>query len=230
MSKIAVQSSHENGVPVSEAVSTIVLRNYIVLESLKLKIVNYHALASKISSEVDDLTGTKANIATIVVAIKRFSDGLGEKSIENMSASLKGSKLELAGGVVDMTVPGKAAQHNQILHDFLKLKDKFSGTPYVFRLPNSVKIIADETDAKLLEETLWGNYEISFKRNVAKITIHFSPSAAREPGITSFITELLYRNGVSILDAFLSYEDVVLVMQEKLGAKAYQVLSEEISK
>ncbi len=214
----------------SEAVSAIISGNYVVLESLKLKIVNYHALASKISSEVEELTGKKAKKATIVVAIKRFSDGLGEGRLEDMSASLKDSKLELAGGMVDMTVGGKAAQHHQILQDFLKLEGKFSGTPYVFQLPNSVKIIAEEKDAKLLEETLWGNYEMSLRRNVAKITIRLSPSAEKVPGIASFITELLYRNGVSILDAFLSYEDIVLVMQERLGAKAYQVLSEEITK
>jgi hypothetical protein len=226
----AVSSSRKNGVPVSEAVSKIISGNYVVLESLKLKIVNYHALASIISSEVDELTGKRANMATIVVAIKRFSDGLGKGRIENMSAGLKDAKLELAGGMVDMTVAGKAAQHHQILQDFLKLEDKFSGTPYVFQLPSSVKIISEERDAKLLEEALWGNYETSLKRNVAKITIRLSPSAEKVPGIASFITELLYRNGVSVLDAFLSYEDVVLVMQERLGAKAYQVLSEEISK
>ncbi|MDA4124714.1 MAG: ACT domain-containing protein [Thaumarchaeota archaeon] len=214
----------------SEAVSTIISGNYVVLESLKLKIVNYHALASRISSEVEELTGKKAKLATVVVAIKRFSDGLGEGRLEGMSAGLKDSKLELAGGMVDMTVAGKAAEHHRILQDFLKLEGKFSGTPYVFQLPNSVKIIAEEKDAKLLEETLWGSYETSLKRNVAKITIRLSPSAEKVPGIASFITELLYRNGVSILDAFLSYEDIVLVMQERLGAKAYQVLSEEISR
>lgn len=230
MSRMAASSSRKNGIPVSEAVSAIISGNYVVLESLKLKIVNYHALASKISSEVEELTGKKAKKATIVVAIKRFSDGLGEGRLEDMSASLKDSKLELAGGMVDMTVGGKAAQHHQILQDFLKLEGKFSGTPYVFQLPNSVKIIAEEKDAKLLEETLWGNYEMSLRRNVAKITIRLSPSAEKVPGIASFITELLYRNGVSILDAFLSYEDIVLVMQERLGAKAYQVLSEEITK
>lgn len=223
-------SSQGNRIPVSEAVSTIISRNYVVLESLKLRIVNYHQLASKISSEVEELTGKKAKMATIVVAIKRFSDGLGEERIGAMSASLKDSKLDLAGGIVDVTVVGKAAQHRQILQDFLKLEDKFSGTPYVFQLPNSVKIIAEEEDAKVLEGALWGNYPVSFERNVARITIRLSPSAKKVPGITSLITELLYRNGVSILDAFLSYEDVVLVMQDRLAPKAYQVLSEEISK
>ncbi len=187
-----VPSPRKSGVPVSEAVSKIISGNYIVLESLRMKIVNYHALGSMISSEV--------------------------------------AKLELAGGMVDMTVAGKAAQHHQFLQVFLKLEGKFGGTPYVFQLPNSVKIIAEEKDAKLLEEALWGNYETSLKKNVAKITIRLSSSAEKVPGITSYITELLFRNGVSILDAFLSYEDVVLVTQERMAAKAYQVLTEEISK
>ncbi len=226
---MATPSPRRNGVPVSEAVSTIILRNYVVLESLKLKIVNYHGLAAKISPEVEELTGKKAKMATIVVAIKRFSDGLGEEKIGEMSASLKDSKLGLTGGMVDVTVRGKAAQQYQILQDFLKLDDKFSGTPYVFQLPDSVKIIAEEDDAKLLEEALWGNYETSFERNVAKLTIRLSQSARNVPGIAPFITELLYRNGVSVFDVFLSQEDVVLVMQERLGSKAYQVLSEEIS-
>ena len=55
------------------------------------------------------------------------------------------------------------------------------------------------------------------------------PASEKVPGIASFITELLYRNGVSIIDAFLGYEDIVLIVQEKFVPKAYQALSEEIS-
>jgi ACT domain len=219
-----------DGVPVSEAVSTVISKNYVVLESLKLKIVNYHQLASRISPEVEELTGKKAKVATIVVAIKRFSDGLGEGRTEDLAASLKDSKIDLAGGMVDLKVGAKTAQHRQILQDFLKLEAKFNGTPHVFQLPNSVKIIAEEDDAKLLEEVLGGNYETAVVKHVSKITIRLSLSAKKVPGIASFITELLDRNGVSILDAFLSYDDIVLVVQEKVGPKAYQVLSEEISK
>jgi hypothetical protein len=226
---MTASSSHNNGIPVSEAVSTIISRNYVVLESLKLKIVNYHGLATKISREVQELTGKKANLGTIVVAIKRFSDGLDDGQTGEMSASLKGSKLNLSGGMVEITVGGKAAQARQILRDVLGLEPKFTGTPYVFQLLNSVKIIAEEGDAKLLEGELRGRYDTSLKRNAATITIRLSPSADKVPGIASFITELLYRNGVSILDAYLSYDDVILMVQERFGPKAFQVLSEEIS-
>ena len=82
-------SSGMRSVSVTDAVATVILRNYIVLEALKLKIVNYHALASKIASEVEEATGKEANMETIVVAIKRFSDNLRETRMERTTSPLK---------------------------------------------------------------------------------------------------------------------------------------------
>jgi hypothetical protein len=221
--------SQRNNVPVSDAVATIILRNYVVHEAMKLKIVNYHAVASRISSEVEELTGKKANAETIVVAIKRFSDRLSEGKMEEMSAVLKGARLSLAGGAVDATIAAKGAEANQVIQVILRLAPKLSGTPNIFQLPNSVKVIAEEEDALLIESALSTRYPLTLKRSVAKITVRMPAGAEKTPGIVSFITELLYRNGVSILDAFLSYEDIVMIVQEKLGPRAYQVLSEQIS-
>ena len=146
-----------------------------------------------------------------------------------MSAILKGARLNLGGGVVDATIGAKGAEAPEVIQVILKLTSKFSGTPNIFQLPNSVKVIAEEDDALLIERALSGRYPLSLKKSVARITIRMPPAAEKVPGIVSFITELLYRNGVSILDAFLSYEDIVMIVHEKFGSKAYQVLSEEIS-
>ena len=216
-------------VSITDAVSAIILRNYVVYESLKLKIVNYHALAAKIAGEVEDMTGREANIETIVVAIKRFSDRLPVGKMEEMPAILKDAKLSLAGGVVDVTIRTKGTPTLQILQDVLKLSPKFVGVPNIFQLLNSVKVIAEEEDVRLLDRALSARYSLSFIRNVAKIIIRVPPASQKVPGIASFITELLYRNGVSLIDAFLGYEDIVLIVQEKFVPKAYQALSEEIS-
>jgi hypothetical protein len=48
------------------------------------------------------------------------------------------------------------------------------------------------------------------------------------PGIASYITELLFRNGVNILDAFLGYGDIIMVVDDKDGPLAYDVLQREI--
>ncbi len=222
-----MSNSKGNSVPVSDAVSTIILRNHVVYESLKLKIVNYHALASRISVDVEELTGRKANIETVVAAIKRFSDRLSESKMEEMPAVLRGAKLNLAGGVVDTTIGAKGAEAHRVIEAILKLASKLSGTPDIFQLPNSVRVISEEEDALLLEALLAKKHPLSMKKSVAKITVRMPPNAKEVPGIVSLITELLYRNGVNILYGFLSYEDIVMIMREEDGPKAFQVLSEE---
>lgn len=42
------------------------------------------------------------------------------------------------------------------------------------------------------------------------------------------MTELLYRNGINIVDAFLGDGDVIVVLEERDGHRAYEVLQREI--
>src|SRR5213594_3026443 len=108
---------------ISDAVSRIIMRNYLLHESLRMRIVNFHALAEKILSEVEELTGGKAK--PVVVAIKRFSDKLGTKTAEAVDV-LKDSKLSLLGSVTDITILGKSGSTMKIVEDVLKLSHQFS--------------------------------------------------------------------------------------------------------
>ncbi len=63
---------------------------------------------------------------------------------------------------------------------------------------------------------------------MSKLILNLSPRAEMTPGIASFITELLFRNGVNILDAFLGYGDIIMVVDDKDGPLAYDVLQREI--
>ncbi len=224
-------SSQKRAIRVSDAVSKTITGNFILYESLKLKIVNYHALAAKISSEVMELTGREQKIETIVVAIKRFADALPPARLEAMAVILKDSKLGLAGSVVDVKIRGNGTSMPQLLRDLTKFSHRLAGVPNIFQVANSVTIIVeDEKDVQLLDRALSKRYSLSITRNVAKLVIHFPPAVKRVLGIASFITELLYRNGISTHDAFLGEEEVVMILPERIASKAFQVLSEEISK
>ena len=113
-------------------------------ESLRMRIVNFHALAEKILSEIEELTGSPAKPETVVVAIKRFSDKLGTKTAEAVDV-LKDSKLSLLGSVTDITILGKSGSTMKIVEDVLKLSQKFSVTPSLFQLPHSVKVLPMRT-------------------------------------------------------------------------------------
>ncbi len=213
---------------ISDAVSQIITRNYLFYESVRMKIVNYHALASKISRDVETLTGSKPKLETVVVAIKRFSDGLVEKTAEAVDV-LKDAKLSLLGRVSDITVEGKSVPTLKMVEEVLSLAPRFVGSPNVFQLPHSVKVMADEEDANMIKDKLSGSYSVRVRSGTAMISVRLSPSAEKVPGIAALITELLYRNGISLLDVFYGYEDLLLLVEEQFGPRVYEILSKEIA-
>ncbi len=217
------------GMTVTDAVADVIRRHYLIYEALKLRIVNYHALASSISKEVDELTGKQASVETIVVAIKRFADALPKERPGEFATIFRDAKLNLSSGAADITVEGKNAPTLEIMEEVLKLGPTFQTGVNVLQLPNSVKILADQDDAVMIKKKLSAKYSLLIKNDVAKISIRISPKAEKVPGIVSFIAELLYRNGISILDAFLGYEDILLIVEKDFGPKAYEVLSKEIA-
>src|SRR5881296_1886150 len=80
-------------ISVPEAVRQILTRSYPVYQSLKMRVVNFHALAELIQPEVKEMTHRDASINTLVVAIKRFSDTLSNSKSPDTSRVLKGEDL-----------------------------------------------------------------------------------------------------------------------------------------
>ncbi len=50
--------------------------------------------------------------------------------------------------------------------------------------------------------------------------MHLSEGVEKSPGIAAYITDLLYRNGINILDTFLDFEDIILILDESDGPRA----------
>ncbi len=221
-------SAPGNGVTVPEAVRQILTRNYPIYHSLKMKIVNFHSLAELIQAEVRDLTGKEATMNALVVAIKRFSDTLDESKTPDPSGVLKDARISLSGGTVDLTIQVPRTQFPRVVKELSQVGEELTDFPHIFPLSNSIKVILPREDYDMIREKLEHLKIARTQGNVAKLTLTMSPNAEMSPGIASYITELLYRNGVNILDAFLGYGDIIMVVDERDGPLAYEVLQKEI--
>jgi len=192
-------------------------------------LINYHALAAKIKPTVDRVTQRDVNVNTIVVIIKRFSDAQSKLGLPPTMSVLRNSKMTLSSGVVDVTITPKREAFINELKGLVELSSELNERPHIFPLVSSIKIIADANDYEKLKAALKSRYPLKPRLNAAKITIHLSEEAERSPGIAAYITDLLYRNGINILDAFLGYDDIILILNESDGPRAYTVLEEENS-
>jgi len=195
-------------------VREILTRNYPVFQCLKMKLVNFHSLAGLIQAQVQQRTGRKASVNALVVAIK--------------SRVLKDARISLSGGIVDVTIKASRNQFSAIVKALSDAAAELSEFPHIFPLSNSIKLILPGEDYALIRGKLGDLKEAAMLANVAKLTLNLSPHAEMTPGIASYITELMFRNGVNILDAFLGYGDIIMVVDDGDGPLAYDVLQGEI--
>ncbi len=219
---------HRDSVSVPEAVREILTRNYPVYQCLKMKLMNFHSLAEFIQPQVQQLSGKEASINTLVVAIKRFSDTLSNSKSPDASGVLKDARISLSSGIVDVTIRAPRTQFSTIVKELSETAGELSEFPHIFPLSNSIKLILPAEDYALVRRRMEHLKDAATQANVSKLILNLSPHAEMTPGIASYITELLFRNGVNILDAFLGYGDIIMVVDDKDGPLAYDVLQREI--
>ncbi len=215
------------GISVPEEVREILTRNYAIYQCLKMKIINFHSLAELIQKQVQEVTGRKASVNTLVVAIKRFSDSLQDSKTPGTSRVLKGARISLSSDIVDVTIKAPRTQFSKIVMELSQAANELSEFPHIFPLTNSIKMILPAEDYDLIRARHDGSGIAVTRPNVAKVVLSLSSTAEMTPGIASYLTELLYRNGVNILDAFLGYGDIVIVVDERDGPLAYDILHKE---
>jgi len=215
------------GVSVPEEVREILARNYAMYQCLKMKIINFHSLAELIQKQVQEVTGRTASVNTLVVAIKRFSDTLQDNKTPGTSKVLKGARISLSSDIVDVTIKAPRTQFSKIVIELSQAANELSEFPNIFPLTNSIKMILPAEDYNLLRARNGGLDIAATRPNVAKVMLSMPSTAEMTPGIASYLTELLYRNGVNILDAFLGYGDIVIVVDERDGPLAYDILHKE---
>ncbi len=211
---------------ISQAVGDLLTRDHAVNQHLRMGIINYHALALRIKPTIDRLTERDVNVNTIVVVIKRFSDAQSKLGLPPKMPVLKDAKMTLTSGVIDLTITPKRANFINELKRLVELSAKLEEHPDIFPLVSSIKIIADANDYGQLKAALKGQYSLKPRMNTAKLTIHLPEEVEKSPGIAAYITDLLYRNGITIVNLFLGYEEIILILDESDGARTYTILKQ----
>ncbi len=211
-------------------VASIITHNPPVYECLKAKLINYHALAANIKSEVEKRAGKPTTVNTIVVAIMRFSDSIedAEGDHEAPLSILKAARITLASDVVDVTVRTKKSELLAMVKQIADLSAALNEPVHLFQLSNSIKLIADEAEYQAMIRGSLGKGHIAKETTkLSRLDIHLSPEVEITPEFGLFLTELLYRHGISIHQTYIG-EETILILDRDEGPRAYEILREEI--
>ena len=211
---------------VPEVVREIITRNRSIYDCMKMDLINYTALAVKIQPEIERILGNSVNLNTIVVAIKRYADSFEIKEEVKEEPVLKNARLALTDGIMDIKFSIKDS--NQI--DPMVILDKFSkitNNYEFFRVSDSFRFLTEDMEDI---RQIFGNVsdrEDVFSTGLAKIKITI-PNSQNQSDVVSYVAEVLHANGIELVNAFFSQDNIVIILNEKDASRAYEILHSDI--
>ena len=229
---------------VPQAIRAIFASNDLYFQALLSGIANYTALAQKIKPAIEEITGIEVQVGTIVVAIKRFADVLikeqeqqqqrqqQDKSIIN--DRLEGARMSLTGSIIDIDFNDKEFD-DEIFSMLDEVFESESGSYNLFQTNKQLTLFAEDIEEiRNIVSTASRKLDGKIKEGLSKITITLPSSAAegkhRKPyyNMLSSVSDVLYNNQISPYNAFFAPNEIVLMLNDKDAARAYELLRAKI--
>lgn len=212
------------GLSVPDVVREIITRNRSIHDCMAMDVINYTALAVKIQPEVEKQIGNPIHLNTIVVAIKRYADAFEKNENVVDEPVLKDARLSMTDRIMGMQWTMKDLLDQDMTKMFAEAEKAFSNSEF-FRLGDSFIVLADDTD---VTRRIFQNFpkENLYSSGLAKIRIQV-PEQNRAD-ILSFVTGILHRNSIELVDALFSRNGIVLFLKEDQAPLAYEKLRSEI--
>ena len=212
------------GLSVPDVVREIITRNRSIHDCMAMDVINYTALAVKIQPEVEKQIGNPIHLNTIVVAIKRYADAFEKNESVVDEPVLKDARLSMTDRIMGMQWTMKDLLDQDMAKMFAEAEKAFSNSEF-FRLGDSFIVLADDT---VVTRRIFQNFpkENLYSSGLAKIRIQV-PEQNRAD-ILSYVTGILHRNNIKLVDALFSRNGIVLFLKEDQAPLAYEKLSSEI--
>lgn len=212
-------SSRRNSV--QEAVRVIITQNPYLYRGLRMQVINYSAVARYIQEQVKDMSGDEVDPNTIVTAIMRFSKEASIQEAKPTAGALSGSRFNLVTDIVDITISTNAQEQANIIEQ-LSVLQKRGLNIKIHQYQGSLKVIAtSETMPEFMQE-LW-QYNPVVRDGFAELNVVMAQETSRYDRV-ALLTDLLFRHGVHLVNAFFGQNEISLIVNEEDASKAFEVL------
>src|SRR5919108_2087893 len=216
---------------VPDAIREVLANNAVYREALELGIANYTALAEKMKPDIEKLIGSRVNLNTIVVAIKRFVDAVEKSKSEHetkTSIAIK-AKMSLTGSIIDIDFQKENDDDDDtfanILDEFFEQENRYN----LFQTDSHFTLLTEDADEirKMVANAI-EKFDGKIKGGLSKITISLGPDEQSPYYLLSLVSNILYNHQIPVHSAFFSSSEIVLILSDKDAARAYDLIRMKI--
>ncbi len=194
-----------------------------ILESMKLGIVNYSALARMLHGEVERLSGKKLTETAVKMAVLRASKELMDEgaSARKLALALVGSEIKVVDNLCVLSVdPGGVSKVLSLL------REKAPKNRYLqfIQGASAVTLIGDEGFLEEVYNSLEKDDVRQFLRRQSAIILTGPPEILTTPGVVSVVSMALSVRGINLTEVVSSYRDVIFVLGSDEAPRAYNII------
>ncbi len=192
-------------------------------KSIELGIANLSALSSKIRKDcVPDSTKE-----AVRAAVRRYvaesdledSDKELEKLLRNTEFSLK-SNISVIQAFKERSVLSK------LQAAFKRMGDEMN----IISSSQAITIITGDQNVREIIATIGRNNIIELRKNLHAIYLNSGKNIKSVPGFVAYITGLLLRKKINLIEFYSCYTDTVLIVSREDSLKTYGILDNVICK
>ena len=238
-------------ISVPQAVKEIILSNDLYLKAVKSGIANYTAIANQIQPDVESVTGTRANIGTIVVAIKRFADLINKsRNLEHLRSedepkgkflnrnesqeqksfiSSQDARMKLTGSIIDIDLGNQNSFKN--VNDLL---DEFTQETLMdynlIRTTEKIRIVTEDMfNSRKIIASLTEKCNGKITEGLSRITITlFSDNIVGIRQLLFNIFDILNNYKITLNNVIFSSNEIVLILERNQAIHTYDLLQKKI--
>lgn len=213
------------GTTVPGAVREIISRNRSIRDCIRMGIINYSSLATRIQPDVERLIRRSVNHNTLVVAIKRYADLVVDADTASNVRILKNARFSLTDGILDIRITSDEAGMTPA--DMLARLSKVTDDYEFFGMSDSMSFLVEDVES-VRQAIMDLRGEHSYGSSLARIRISIPPPLS-PPDVISHVTEVLHNNGIELRNAFFSGNNTIILVEEKDASRAYEVLRSDVT-
>ena len=212
-------------ISIAQAVREAIDSDLSIQDSVQRSYGNLTAIARLLKKTVEEKTGKKTNIDSLVTAVKRsrgLYKGIPKEIISVVSGSIVNVRTHVAKISVEKNKKALESIGRTIIgyrEEFIQVSESVSAITLVFdqRLLNEVKSMFKEEE--LLEN----------KSDLAAITVQSPLEIIQTPGCAITFYNQVSRRRINIEDTTSCYTDTILIVKMTDAGRAFQALTDLIS-
>ena len=110
-----------------------------------------------------------------------------------------------------------------ILDKFSKVTNNYE----FFRMSDSFRFLTEDMEDIRQIFSNFSNRDSMFSTGLARIKISI-PNSQNKSDVVSYVAEVLHANGIELVNAFFSQDNIIIILNEKDSSRAYDILHSDI--